>query len=61
MDRGEDVAVAVVTAEVCPQCGSLDVRVVEPVWFAVELARGHELRDTERVEFVCRDCTTTWS
>jgi hypothetical protein len=60
MSRGEEAAVTVVTAESCPQCGSLDVRAVESAWFAVELAREDELRDLDRFEFVCRECATTW-
>ena len=58
----DDGAVAV---EVCPVCSSLQVRVVEPEWFLVELERGRELElrgrdDRFHVEFACRDCGSHW-
>ncbi|MFT4220889.1 MAG: hypothetical protein QM611_10265 [Microbacterium sp.] len=46
--------------EVCPVCASLDVRALEPGWFALDLARETELRDVASVEFACRDCGSTW-
>ncbi|TDN92385.1 hypothetical protein [Microbacterium sp. BK668] len=54
----------VVAVEVCPVCSSLQVRVVEPEWFALELERAAELRSGESVfvvEFSCRDCGSRWS
>ena len=33
-----------VTAELCPECGSLDVKAIEPRWFAVDVERREELR-----------------
>ncbi|WP_442576262.1 hypothetical protein ACSBPH_03720 [Microbacterium sp. F51-2R] len=55
----EDGTVAV---EVCPICSSLQVRVVEPEWFVVELERA-ELRAPAvfEVEFACRDCGSHWN
>jgi len=55
----EDGTVAV---EVCPVCSSLQVRVVEPEWFVVELERA-ELRASTafEVEFACRDCGSHWN
>ena len=53
-----------VTAEMCPQCGSLDVKAVEPRWFAVDVERRSELhRDAdgvECIEFGCRECGAAW-
>ncbi|QIG40206.1 hypothetical protein G5T42_12530 [Microbacterium sp. 4R-513] len=52
-----------VAVEVCPICSSLQVRVVEPEWFLVELERSDELRPREPlfvVEFACRDCGSRW-
>jgi predicted RNA-binding Zn-ribbon protein involved in translation (DUF1610 family) len=60
MRRGEDATIARAIVEVCPQCGSLDIRAVEPMWFVLELDRELELREIGRVDFVCRDCGTTW-
>ncbi|UYK41138.1 hypothetical protein [Microbacterium terricola] len=54
-----------VVVEMCPGCGSLDVRVVEPHWFAIDLERrrelGHEQGWVDRLEFGCRDCGLLWS
>lgn len=57
---------SVVAAEKCPECGSFDVRAIEPRWFAVEFDRRNELRSedsgwVERIEFGCRDCSTVWA
>lgn len=51
-----------IVAEMCPECGSLDVRVSEPRWFRIEWDRRGALDDgwVERLEFVCRDCDLTW-
>jgi predicted RNA-binding Zn-ribbon protein involved in translation (DUF1610 family) len=51
-----------VVAEVCPLCGSLEVRATEPRWFRVEWDRRDALddRSVDRVEFCCRDCGTIW-
>jgi hypothetical protein len=51
-----------IVAEMCPECGSLDVRVSEPRWFRIEWDRRGELDDgwVERLEFVCRDCDLNW-
>lgn len=54
-----------VTAEMCPQCGSFDVRAAEPRWFAVDIDRRGELGSwdsdwVERIEFECRECGTAW-
>ncbi len=59
-------ASSVVTAEMCPECGSLDVKAVEPRWFAVEVARRGELRSwdsdwVERIEFGCLECGAAWN
>jgi acetone carboxylase gamma subunit len=56
---------AVVTAELCPECGALDVRASEPRWFVVEVDRRSEFgaQDpdwVERIEFTCRDCGAAW-
>jgi hypothetical protein len=56
-----DGAVAV---ETCPVCASLQVRTVEPDWFAVELERSDELRAAAvafEVEFRCQDCGSHWN
>jgi hypothetical protein len=52
----------IIVAEVCPQCGSLDVRATEPPWFAIELDRRAELDDgwIDRIEFACRVCEHVW-
>ncbi|MFE1644588.1 hypothetical protein [Microbacterium sp. P01] len=55
-----------VTAEVCAECGSLDVRAVEPQWFTVGFDRRDELHEhvashVEGLEFGCRDCGAHWS
>jgi hypothetical protein len=53
----------IIVAEVCPQCGSLDVKAVEPRWFAVELDRRAELEQggwVDHLEFGCRDCGLVW-
>ncbi len=52
-----------IVAEVCPGCGSLEVRAGEPGWFRVELDRRADLDDgvLERLEFECRDCRLVWS
>ena len=41
------VTAPAVTAETCPECGSLDVRASEPRWFGVEFDRRAELRSWE--------------
>lgn len=49
--------------EVCPGCGSLDVRAAEPRWFAVEVERRAEIgadRWVERLELSCRECGLRW-
>lgn len=51
--------------EVCPDCGSLDVRAVEPRWFTVEFDRRVEVDAVddgwvERLEFGCRECGQRW-
>lgn len=53
----------VVAVEVCPVCSSLQVRVVEPDWFVIELERAGELRAEPvfEVEFRCRDCGSHWN
>lgn len=51
-----------IVAEICPSCGSLDVRAAEPRWFRIELDRRGEIDDgwVERIEFTCRDCDLVW-
>ena len=51
-----------VTAEMCPDCGSLDVRAAEPHWFAVDVERRSSWDSdwTDRIEFGCRDCGAAW-
>ncbi len=51
-----------VTAEMCPECGSLDVRAAEPRWFAVEVERRSSWDSdwAERIEFGCRECGAAW-
>jgi hypothetical protein len=49
----------------CPECGSLDVRVVEPRWFGPDLDRRRELQSwdsdwAEHIEFGCRECGAGW-
>lgn len=52
---------AAANAEVCPVCGSFDVRAVEPGWFTLELDRSAELREAPVfVEFTCRECGSLW-
>jgi hypothetical protein len=50
--------------EACPECGSLDVLVAEPRWFAIDLQRrallGTDEGWAERLEFGCRDCGVRW-
>ena len=36
-----------IVAEACPACGSLEIRAVEPRWFAVDLDRRAELDRAE--------------
>jgi hypothetical protein len=52
-----------VSAEVCPACGSLDVRAAEPRWFQVDLDRRDQLDDgwAEWIEFGCHECGIVWS
>lgn len=55
----------IVVAEVCPQCGSFDVRATEPRWFRVDLDRRVQLDGSDegwvdRLEFGCRDCGVAW-
>jgi hypothetical protein len=52
----------IIVAEVCPDCGSLDVRATEPRWFRVEFDRRSTLDDgwVERLEFECRECLLVW-
>jgi hypothetical protein len=50
----------VVTAEICPQCGSLDVVAIEPRWFAVDVDRRADIGWVDQVEFGCRGCATRW-
>lgn len=56
----------IVVAEVCPQCGSLDVRATEPRWFRLDLDRRADLDRpaddgwVDRLEFGCRDCGVAW-
>ena len=59
---GTMAAGPVVTAEMCPECGSLDVRAAEPRWFAVEIERRSSWDSdwADRVEFGCRDCGAAW-
>lgn len=51
--------------ELCPGCGSLDVRVMEPRWFTIEVERralfGVDEGWVERLEFGCRDCGILWA
>ncbi|WP_438352474.1 hypothetical protein [Microbacterium sp. CJ88] len=51
--------------ETCPGCGSVDLRAIEPGWFAIELERRTEMHDDDdrsvRVEFGCRDCGLHWT
>ena len=51
-----------VAAEMCPECGSLDVRAAEPRWFAVEVERRSSWDSdwAERIEFGCRECGAAW-
>lgn len=51
-----------IVAEMCPQCGSLDVRATEPGWFRIEWDRRDALDGgwVEHLEFGCRDCGMTW-
>jgi hypothetical protein len=49
--------------EVCPGCGSLDVRAAEPRWFAVDVQRRAEFaapEAVERLELSCRECGLHW-
>jgi len=54
------------TVETCPVCDSLEVRVVEPDWFVLELGadlaqRADLVRRAEAgIEFHCRDCGWNW-
>ncbi|MDW4571256.1 hypothetical protein R8Z57_00515 [Microbacterium sp. M3] len=50
-----------IVAEVCPGCGSLDVRATEPRWFRIEWER-RTVVDEHWVdlEFGCRDCGLVW-
>lgn len=56
-----------VSAEVCPSCGSLDVRAIEPRWFQVDVDRRAEFDAelekgwAEHIDFACRDCGLSWS
>ncbi|MDR7190838.1 MULTISPECIES: hypothetical protein [Microbacterium] len=52
----------IVVAEVCPWCGSLDVRASEPRWFRIEWERRGHLDDgsVDHLEFRCRDCGLAW-
>jgi len=60
MTRTKDVS-APSSVEACPVCASLDVRALEPGWFAVELDRRAALQDDEvAVEFSCRECGASW-
>ncbi len=51
-----------IVAEMCPHCGSLDVRATEPGWFRVEWDRRDALDGgwVDHLEFGCRDCGLTW-
>ncbi|WP_164861874.1 hypothetical protein [Microbacterium sp. CPCC 204701] len=51
-----------IVAEACPECDSLEVRTVEPRWFAVGLDRRAELDQgwVERLEFACHECGLHW-
>ena len=56
-----------IAADVCPGCGSPDVRASEPRWFAMDLDRRAELDSAEsdggwvdRVEFACHGCGLHW-
>jgi endogenous inhibitor of DNA gyrase (YacG/DUF329 family) len=52
----------IVVADVCPQCGSPDVRATEPRWFRIEWDRRGDLDDgwVDRLEFCCRRCGLVW-
>ncbi|GAA1940026.1 hypothetical protein GCM10009775_34970 [Microbacterium aoyamense] len=52
----------IIVAEVCPDCGSLDVRATER-WFQVALDRRGEIDEgwVDTLEFACRDCLAVWS
>ncbi|SBS70104.1 hypothetical protein [uncultured Microbacterium sp.] len=52
-----------VSAEVCPSCGSFDVRAIEPRWFQVDVDRRSELDRgwAEHIDFACRDCGLSWT
>ncbi|MET0734539.1 MAG: hypothetical protein ABWY55_02710 [Microbacterium sp.] len=51
----------IIVAEVCPACGSLDVRARER-WFHVELDRRDAIDEgwIDALEFTCRDCLAVW-
>ncbi len=46
-----------VAPEVCPVCGSGEVRVIDADWFAIELERSDQLRE---VTFACHECGCRW-
>ncbi len=52
----------IIVTEVCPQCGSFDVRASEPAWFRVEWERRAELDPpwVDGLEFACRECGLVW-
>ncbi len=52
----------IVVAEVCPACGSLDVRAREPRWFRIDWERRAAVDDgtLDRLELGCRDCGLAW-
>jgi endogenous inhibitor of DNA gyrase (YacG/DUF329 family) len=52
----------ILVADVCPQCGSPDVRATEPRWFRIEWDRRGDLDDgwVDRLEFCCRRCGLVW-
>jgi hypothetical protein len=59
---GSEVTAHPVTAESCPECGSFDVRAVEPRWFAVDVERRSSWDSdwADRIEFGCRECGWVW-
>jgi DNA-directed RNA polymerase subunit RPC12/RpoP len=54
----ELIVTELIAAEVCPDCGSRQVRAVDPGWFRVDLDRRAELDDgfLDRLDLECRDC-----
>jgi len=50
---------ALLAPETCPVCASVDVRVRDDAWFAIELDRADDLRQPV-IAFTCRECGWHW-